>query len=85
MYFLSYRFLDRLVSELEEKKHREVKLRESLKDVGRRRMELQNSLSSIWPKQVTSSSLKALRMFWRKCDLIRVLDLSENWDWKKAI
>ncbi|ESQ40612.1 hypothetical protein EUTSA_v10013160mg [Eutrema salsugineum] len=47
----SRRFLDRLVSELEEKKHREVKLRESLKDVGRRRMELQNSLSSIWPKQ----------------------------------
>ncbi|KAG2262928.1 hypothetical protein Bca52824_070007 [Brassica carinata] len=47
----SKRFLDRLVSELEEKKHREVKLRESLKDVGRRRMELQNSLSSIWPKQ----------------------------------
>ncbi|CAH8388740.1 unnamed protein product [Eruca vesicaria subsp. sativa] len=41
----------RLVSELEEKKHREVKLRESLKDVGRRRMELQNSLSSIWPIQ----------------------------------
>ncbi|CAN8298495.1 unnamed protein product [Cochlearia groenlandica] len=47
----SRRFLDRLVSELEEKKHREVKLRESLKDVARRRMELQNSLSSIWPKQ----------------------------------
>uniref|UniRef100_A0A1J3K9Q0 CDK5RAP3-like protein n=1 Tax=Noccaea caerulescens TaxID=107243 RepID=A0A1J3K9Q0_NOCCA len=47
----SKRFLERLVSELEEKKHREVKLRESLKDVGRRRMELQNSLSSIWPKQ----------------------------------
>jgi len=53
---LSNRFLDRLVSELEEKKHREVKLRESLKDVGRRRMELQNSLSAIWPKQVTSCS-----------------------------
>ncbi|BAB09818.1 CDK5 activator-binding protein-like [Arabidopsis thaliana] len=52
----SKRFLDRLVSELEEKKHREVKLRESLKDVGRRRMELQNSLSAIWPKQVTSCS-----------------------------
>lgn len=56
IFLLSYRFLDRLVSELEEKKHREVKLRESLKDVGRRRMELQNSLSSIWPKQVSSCS-----------------------------
>ncbi|XP_019098080.1 PREDICTED: CDK5RAP3-like protein [Camelina sativa] len=52
----SKRFLDRLVSELEEKKHREVKLRESLKDVGRRRMELQNSLSSIWPKQEAALS-----------------------------
>ncbi|XP_010520055.1 PREDICTED: CDK5RAP3-like protein [Tarenaya hassleriana] len=47
----SKRFLDRLVSELEEKKNREVKLRESLKDVAAKRMELQNSLSSIWPKQ----------------------------------
>lgn len=54
MYIILWcRFLDRLVSELEEKKHREVKLKESLKDVGRRRMELQNSLSSIWPKQVS--------------------------------
>ncbi|KAL9278674.1 CDK5RAP3-like protein [Arabidopsis thaliana] len=53
---LSNRFLDRLVSELEEKKHREVKLRESLKDVGRRRMELQNSLSAIWPKQEAALS-----------------------------
>jgi hypothetical protein len=52
----SKRFLDRLVSELEEKKHREVKLRESLKDVGRRRMELQNSLSAIWPKQEAALS-----------------------------
>ncbi|KAH0907784.1 hypothetical protein HID58_039611 [Brassica napus] len=60
----SKRFLDRLVSELEEKKHREVKLKESLKDVGRRRMELQNSLSSIWPKQeaalVKTRALKEL-------------------------
>ncbi|KAL1196887.1 CDK5RAP3-like protein [Cardamine amara subsp. amara] len=52
----SKRFLDRLVLELEEKKHREVKLRESLKDVGRRRMELQNSVSSIWPKQEAALS-----------------------------
>ncbi|CAH8312466.1 unnamed protein product [Eruca vesicaria subsp. sativa] len=60
----SKRFLERLVSELEEKKHREVKLKESLKDVGRRRMELQNSLSSIWPKQeaalVKTRALKEL-------------------------
>ncbi|GLT37173.1 hypothetical protein SLA2020_115070 [Shorea laevis] len=47
----SKRFLDRLVSTLEEKKHHEVKLKEGLKDVAAKRMELQNSLSSIWPKQ----------------------------------
>lgn len=51
--FNSYaRFLDRLVSSIEEKKHHEVKLKESLKDVAAKRMELQNSLSSSWPKQV---------------------------------
>ncbi|XP_078438671.1 CDK5RAP3 protein homolog [Wolffia australiana] len=47
----SKRFLDRLVSTLEEKKQHEVKLRKSLNDLAVRRMELQNSLSSTWPKQ----------------------------------
>lgn len=47
----SKRFLDRLVSSLEEKKNHEVKLKEGLKDVATKRMELQNSLSSVWPKQ----------------------------------
>ncbi|KAK6289657.1 hypothetical protein POUND7_001198 [Theobroma cacao] len=47
----SKRFLDRIVSTLEEKKHHEVKLKEGLKDVAAKRMELQNSLSSSWPKQ----------------------------------
>ncbi|CAL5350617.1 unnamed protein product [Camellia sinensis] len=44
-------FLDRLVSTLEEKKHHEVKLKEGLKDLSAKRMELQNSLTSLWPKQ----------------------------------
>ncbi|PIN13211.1 CDK5 activator-binding protein [Handroanthus impetiginosus] len=47
----SRRFLDRLVSTLEEKKHHEVKLKEGLKDLYAKRLELQNSLSSSWPKQ----------------------------------
>ncbi|KAL0404980.1 UNVERIFIED_CONTAM: CDK5RAP3-like protein [Sesamum radiatum] len=47
----SKRFLDRLVSTLEEKKHHEVKLNEGLKDLYTKRLELQNSLSSSWPKQ----------------------------------
>ncbi|ESW17657.1 hypothetical protein PHAVU_007G257900 [Phaseolus vulgaris] len=47
----SKRFLDRLVNSLEEKKHHEVKLREGLKDLATKRMELQNSLSSSWSKQ----------------------------------
>ncbi|KAJ9695505.1 hypothetical protein PVL29_010805 [Vitis rotundifolia] len=47
----SKRFLDRLVSTLEEKKHHEAKLKEGLKDLAIKRMELQNSLSSSWPKQ----------------------------------
>lgn len=47
----SKRFLDRLVSALEEKKQREVKLKEGLKDLAAKRMELQNSLASFWPKQ----------------------------------
>lgn len=47
----SKRFLERLVSTLEEKKHHEAKLKEGLKDLANKRMELQNSLSSVWPKQ----------------------------------
>ncbi|KAK4413013.1 CDK5RAP3-like protein [Sesamum alatum] len=47
----SKRFLDRLVSTLEEKKHHEVKLKDGLKDLYTKRLELQNSLSSSWPKQ----------------------------------
>lgn len=50
-----FRFLDRLVTTLEEKKHHEVKLKEGLKDLYAKRLELQNSLSSSWPKQVSSS------------------------------
>jgi len=49
----SKRFLDRLVSTLEEKKYHEVKLREGLGDLSVKRMELQNALSSSWPKQVS--------------------------------
>ncbi|CAN1307186.1 CDK5RAP3-like protein [Linum perenne] len=47
----SKRFLDRLVSTLEEKKHHESKLKDGLKDLAVKRMELHNSLSSSWPKQ----------------------------------
>ncbi|OWM78954.1 CDK5RAP3-like protein [Punica granatum] len=47
----SKRFFDRLVSTIEEKKHHEVKLKEGLKDIAAKRMELQNSVSSSWPKQ----------------------------------
>ncbi|KAK9921730.1 hypothetical protein M0R45_030229 [Rubus argutus] len=50
----SKRFLDRLVSSLEEKKHHEVKLKEGLKGLATKRMELHNSLSSSWPKQETA-------------------------------
>ncbi|XP_060207912.1 CDK5RAP3-like protein [Lycium barbarum] len=47
----SRRFLDRLVNTLEEKKCQEAKLKDGLKDLSIRRMELQNSMSSSWPKQ----------------------------------
>lgn len=47
----SVRFLDRLVNTLEEKKRQEAKLKDGLKDLSSRRMELQNSMSSSWPKQ----------------------------------
>ncbi|KMT15346.1 hypothetical protein BVRB_3g060510 [Beta vulgaris subsp. vulgaris] len=52
----SRRFLDRLVRTLEEKKHHEVKLKDGLKDLSAKRMELQNSLSSSWPKQEVAVS-----------------------------
>ncbi|KAM7269997.1 hypothetical protein ACFE04_029211 [Oxalis oulophora] len=52
----SKRFLDRLASQLEEKKHHEVKLKDGLKDLAAKRMELQNSLSSLWPKQEAALS-----------------------------
>ncbi|CAH9105604.1 unnamed protein product [Cuscuta epithymum] len=47
----SKRFLERMVNTLEEKKWHEVKLKEGLKDLASKHMELQNSLSSSWPKQ----------------------------------
>lgn len=50
----SRRFLDRLVSTVEEKKHLEVKLKDGLKDLSTKRMELQNSMASSWPKQETA-------------------------------
>lgn len=49
------------MSTLEEKKHHEVKLKEGLKDLAVKRMELQNSSSSLWPKQVSSLRLLLLR------------------------
>ncbi|KAL9264686.1 CDK5RAP3-like protein [Drosera capensis] len=47
----SRRFLDRLVKTLEEKKHHEAKLKDGLRDLSTKRMELQNSMASSWPKQ----------------------------------
>lgn len=44
------------MSTLEEKKHHEVKLREGLGDLSVKRMELQNALSSSWPKQVSEKN-----------------------------
>ncbi|KAJ0961715.1 hypothetical protein J5N97_000034 [Dioscorea zingiberensis] len=52
----SKRFLDRLVSTLEQKKNHELKLRESLNDLSVRRLELHNALSSSWPKQEVAIS-----------------------------
>ncbi|KAJ6992504.1 hypothetical protein NC653_015787 [Populus alba x Populus x berolinensis] len=49
-------YLDRLVSTLEAKKHHELKLKEGLKDVAAKRMELHNSISSSWPKQEAALS-----------------------------
>nr|KAJ0189666.1 hypothetical protein LSAT_V11C800403880 [Lactuca sativa] len=44
-----FKFLERLVSTLEEKKHHEAKLKEGLKDSTIKRMELQNSFTSVSP------------------------------------
>ncbi|KAJ4705594.1 CDK5RAP3-like protein [Melia azedarach] len=62
----SKRYLDRLVAALEEKKHHEVKLKDGLKDVASRRMELQNSLSSSWPKQ--EAALNKTRELKKLCE-----------------
>ncbi|KAF5750690.1 CDK5RAP3-like protein [Tripterygium wilfordii] len=62
----SKRFLDRLVSSIEEKKHHEVKLKEGLKDLAFKRMELQNSLSSSWPKQ--EAALKKTKELKKLCE-----------------
>ncbi|RZC77424.1 hypothetical protein C5167_001637 [Papaver somniferum] len=62
----SKRFLDRLVTTIEEKKHHEVKLKESLKDLVGRRMEFQNTLSSSWPKQ--EASLAKTRELKKLCE-----------------
>lgn len=47
----SRRFLDRLVNTIDEKKRHELKLNEGLKDLSVKRIEFQNSLTSLWPKQ----------------------------------
>ncbi|KAJ7976856.1 CDK5RAP3-like protein [Quillaja saponaria] len=62
----SKRFLDRLVNSLEEKRHLEVKLKEGLKDLASKRMELHNSLSSSWPKQETA--LAKMRELKKLCE-----------------
>ncbi|GAV63934.1 DUF773 domain-containing protein [Cephalotus follicularis] len=62
----SKRFLDRLVSTLEEKKNHEVKLKECLKDLAAKRMELHNSLSSSWPKQ--EAALARTRELKKQCE-----------------
>ncbi|KAF2307797.1 hypothetical protein GH714_031826 [Hevea brasiliensis] len=62
----SKRFLDRLVSTLEEKKHHELKLKEGFKDLAAKRMELHNSLSSSWPKQ--EAALAKTRELKRLCE-----------------
>lgn len=66
MVLLNIRFLDRLVTTLEEKKHHESKLKEGLKDLYAKRLELQNSLSSSWPRQVSSLARVILFYFLSK-------------------
>eukprot|EP00249_Psilotum_nudum_P007274 c20442_g1_i1 orf=228-1967(+) len=51
MILTSKRFLDRLVSSLNQKKQQEVKLLESIKDLGQKRIELRNMLTITWAKQ----------------------------------
>ncbi|KAF3778722.1 CDK5RAP3-like protein [Nymphaea thermarum] len=62
----SKRFLDRLASTLEEKKHHEAKLKESLKNLLVRRLELQNSLTSSWPRQ--EAALQKTRELKKLCE-----------------
>ncbi|KAK0583689.1 hypothetical protein LWI29_001510 [Acer saccharum] len=62
----SKRYLDRLVTALDEKKHLQVKLKDGLKDLAVKRMELQNSLSSSWPKQ--ESALAKTRELKKLCE-----------------
>lgn len=50
------------MSTLEEKKHHEVKLREGLGDLSVKRMELQNALSSSWPKQVSEKKNSLVKL-----------------------
>ncbi|KAL9237803.1 hypothetical protein vseg_012307 [Gypsophila vaccaria] len=52
----SSRFLDRLVRTLEEKKQHEIKLKNGLIEISAKRMELQNSMASSWPKQEAALS-----------------------------
>ncbi|KAH9607246.1 hypothetical protein KSS87_022946 [Heliosperma pusillum] len=62
----SNRFLDRLVQTLEEKKHHEVKLKNGLIELSAKRMELQNSLASSWPKQ--EAALNKTKELKRLCE-----------------
>jgi transcriptional regulatory protein LevR len=48
----SCRFLDRLEASLLLKKQNELKLVESSRDLGQKRVTLRNSLTLLWPKQV---------------------------------
>ncbi|GAA0167350.1 hypothetical protein LIER_22304 [Lithospermum erythrorhizon] len=62
----SKRYFDRLVKTLEEKKHHEFRLKEGLKDLSVKRMELQNSMSSSWPKQ--EAALRQTRELKKLCE-----------------
>lgn len=62
----SKRFLDRLESTLNQKKHYEVKLLESMQEVSKRRIELRSSLSSLWPKQ--EAAISRTRELKRLCE-----------------
>lgn len=64
MFLNSKRYLEHMVNTLEEKKRHKIKLKDGLKDLASKHMELHNSLSSSWPKQeavvVRSKKLKEL-------------------------